>query len=458
MLGSKDVGASLVDAQASVAARNEGDHKGRPYIPDGFKMTALGPLPEEWQVVELGALVQERREKNTKNVSLAVYTVSNVLGFVLSDEFFGKQVYSKDLKSYKIVSYGDFAYNPYRVNVGSIALCKNVQGGLVSPAYVVFRVKQGIGLDPDYLLALLKSYRWVGEIKRLSMSRGSVRRSLLFRDLSEIAVPLPPLPEQRAIAHVLSTIQRAVEAQGKVIAAARELKKSLMRHLFTYGPVPPAQAEQVQLKETEIGPVPERWEVVRLGEVAHVRGGKRLPKGHKFADLPTLYPYIRVVDFKDGSVDTSNLKFLTAEDHETIKRYTISVEDIYISIAGTIGLVGRVPPELDGANLTENAAKLVLKSKQVHQHFLVYFLSSERGQVQTQLHATKTSQPKLALARIQRILISLPPLPEQREIARILSAVDLKMEAEEKRKAALQALFKATLHHLMTGQVRVGEN
>ena len=199
--------------------------------------------------------------------------------------------------------------------------------------------------------------------------------------LSQFLLPKPPLPEQRRIAHVLRTIQRAIAAQDKLIAAARELKRSLMQHLFTYGPVPLDQADQVPLKETEIGPVPEHWEVVRLGEVVDVKGGKRLPKGHKFADGPTDHPYIRVVDFKDHSVDKTDLKFITREDYERIKRYTISSEDVYISIAGTTGLVGTVPEDLDGANLTENAAKLIIKDKKrLLKYFLVYALASEKGQ------------------------------------------------------------------------------
>lgn len=285
---------------------------------------------------------------------------------------------------------------------------------------------------------------------------GTTRGKLTQGVMKAIPIPLPPLPEQKAITRVLSTIQLAIETQDKIIAAARELKKSLMRHLFTYGPVPVTEADKVLLKETEIGPVPERWQVVRLGQKCDVKGGKRLPKGHAFSDKPTPHPYIRVIDFRGGSVDLSNLKFLTDEDYQTIRRYTINTDEVYISIAGTIGLIGTIPNELSGANLTENAAKLVIKEKsELNNIFLKYALSTENLRQQIFKLTTKTSQPKLALSRIQQIIIPLPLTSEQQEIVNMLSAVDKKIEAEENRKSALQALFKTMLHHLMTGKVRV---
>ena len=101
-------------------------------------------------------------------------------------------------------------------------------------------------------------------------SRGYNRH---FSIVKEKNLPKPPLDEQRAIAHVLHTLQRAKEATEKVIAATRQLKASMMRHLFTYGPVPVGQADKVALKETEIGRIPESWHHVQLGEVARIGNG-----------------------------------------------------------------------------------------------------------------------------------------------------------------------------------------
>ncbi|MDI3483413.1 MAG: hypothetical protein PWQ88_1284, partial [Candidatus Methanomethylophilaceae archaeon] len=97
------------------------------------------------------------------------------------------------------------------------------------------------------------------------------------KSLLHIKIPLPPLPEQKKIAAVLSTVQEAKEKTEAVINAAKDLKRSMMKHLFTYGPVPPQEAENVPLKETEIGMVPEEWEVVRLGDVIEVHDKKRIP-------------------------------------------------------------------------------------------------------------------------------------------------------------------------------------
>ena len=108
--------------------------------------------------------------------------------------------------------------------------------------------------------------------------------------------------------------------------------------------------------------LPNDWQLKRLGDIVNVKGGKRLPKGASFASAVTQHPYLRIVDFANGQVRIGDLRYLSDEVHEAIKQYTINKNDVYLSIAGTIGSAGVIPDELDGANLTENAAKLVLKT------------------------------------------------------------------------------------------------
>jgi type I restriction enzyme S subunit len=419
-------------------------------IPEGFKMTELGPLPKEWRwvrIADIATTVKGRKPKELTQVfekDCLPYLTAEYFRTFAPSQF----VRLQECDSSIVVNDDDIAFIWDGSNAGDV-FC-GLKGVLASTMVKI--IPRSEVIRKAFLYFFLKIQFDLFN----SMTTGSTIPHVNKEPFQNLPIPLPPLAEQEAIAQVLSRIQKAIETQDKVIAAARELKKSLMRYLFTYGPVPVAEAEKVPLKETEIGPVPEHSEVVRLGEKCAIKGGKRLPKGHAFADEPTAHPYIRIVDFKNGSVDLSNLKFLTDEDFRAISRHTITCDDIYISIAGTIGLVGTIPNELDGANLTENAARLVINQKNgLNKDFLKYALSTESQQQQISQLTSKTSQPKLALARIQQIVIPLPTICDQQEIARILTAVDTKIEAEERRKAAVQTLFKTMLHLLMTGKVRV---
>ena len=108
-------------------------------------------------------------------------------------------------------------------------------------------------------------------------------------------------------------------------------------------------------EEEKIFQLPKGWEWVRLGVISEVKGGKRLPSGHSFSSYETPYVYIQVTNMKNGTILHENLKYISEETQSKISRYTISKNDLYITIAGTIGDVGIVPDFFDGMNLTENA-------------------------------------------------------------------------------------------------------
>ncbi|MES9904593.1 MAG: restriction endonuclease subunit S [Sedimenticola sp.] len=197
------------------------------------------------------------------------------------------------------------------------------------------------------------------------------------------------------------------------------------------------------------------WHTERLGHLAQVKGGKRLPKGEKLLTEPTPFPYIRVCDFNAFSVDLSDIQYLTPEIQEKISRYIITKEDVFISIAGTIGRVGTIPESLDGANLTENAARVVLeRDGSLDKEFLKYCLASPEIQQDIASRRSKNAQPKLALAQIKDLEISLPPLPEQKKIAHILSTVQRAIEAQERIIQTTTELKKALMHKLFTEGLR----
>jgi type I restriction enzyme S subunit len=134
--------------------------------------------------------------------------------------------------------------------------------------------------------------------------------------------------------------------------------------------------------------IPKEWDLKKLRDVAAVRGGKRMPKGRPFAPYVTPYPYIRVSDFSNGSVREVDLKYVLPEDQKAIKNYRIFAEDLYISIAGTLGAVGTIPIGLDGAQLTENAARVVISdTNRVYRDFLKEVLSTNR--IQSQIHTAE---------------------------------------------------------------------
>lgn len=172
--------------------------------------------------------------------------------------------------------------------------------------------------------------------------------------------------------------------------------------------------------------IPDNWCWTRLSNIASVLGGKRIPAGRKLTQSNTGHIYIRVSDMKNSSVKMDSLLYVPNDIYSSISKYIINKEDIYITVAGTIGTVGKIPPELDGSNLTENADRLVFRL--IYQDWFIQYLSSSFVQNQIAEATTKVGQPKLAIKRIEDFLIALPPFAEQQrvveKIEQLLSVID----------------------------------
>ena len=163
--------------------------------------------------------------------------------------------------------------------------------------------------------------------------RGATIKGITRDCLKEIRLNLPPLPEQKKIAHVLSTVQRAIEAQERIIQTTTELKKTLMHKLFTEGTRGEPQ------KQTEIGLIPESWEVIPLSKCAFVQTG--IAKGRKISPGEGIeLPYLRVANVQDGYLDLAEMKAITIGKNEQ-QRYVLQDGDIVLTEGGDFDKLGR---------------------------------------------------------------------------------------------------------------------
>ncbi len=182
------------------------------------------------------------------------------------------------------------------------------------------------------------------------------------------------------------------------------------------------------------------WKEYKLGDIADVKGGKRLPKGELLVNYETPHPYIRITDLGEKWIRKAGLQFVPSEIQKNISRYIVNSGDVILSIVGSIGFVGRIPQELNGANLTENCVKFLTNKKIIDNDFLYYFLLSSIGQEEINKRNVGSTQPKLPLYNIKDVDISLPPLPEQRAIASILSSLDDKIDLLHRQNATLEKM------------------
>lgn len=178
--------------------------------------------------------------------------------------------------------------------------------------------------------------------------------------------------------------------------------------------------------------LPKGWCWTTLGEICCIKGGKRIPRGMTFAKGKTAHIYIRVTDMKDNTIKLSDLKYIDDYVYEHIKNYTINASDLYLTIAGTIGSVGIVPNEVDGMNLTENAAKLTQIG--CIKEYLLYALLSTIAQEHFISRFHQVAQPKLSIETASKTPIAMPPIGEQirivKEIKRYLAAIKIIEEGQ----------------------------
>jgi type I restriction enzyme S subunit len=348
---------------------------------------------------------------------------------------------------------GDVVLARIGATTGKAYLVRDEVDAVFASYLIRLRVKNE--LASDFLEFFTNSESYWRQID--SVKGGRLKQGVNIPLLKSLEIPLPPLPEQRAIADVLRTVQRAKDATEKVITAIRQLKASLMKHVFTYGPIRFDQADQVPLRSTDFGNMPAAWPANRLSDCAYVQTG--LAKGRTLENSEIIeLPYLRVANVQEGHLDLREMKTIQLRKGE-VERFLLQPGDVVLTEGGDFDKLGRgfiwrgrVSPCVHQNHVfavRTDHGKLLPE-------FLAYLAQSIYGKAYFLSVAHKTTNLAcINTTKLKAFPVVLPSLHEQRGIAERLAAVDTKLAAEEKRRAGLAALFQSLLHHLMTGKVRL---
>ena len=318
------------------------------------------------------------------------------------------------------------------------------------------RLRHGDTFDRAYFFFALKG--WEAHLK--GQTSGSGIPHVDKEVLGKLKSLKFPKPEQTKIAEILSTVDRAIEQTEALIAKQQRLKTGLMQDLLTRGidEHDNLRSEQThQFKDSPLGRIPVEWEVSMLGEIAEVKGGKRLPAGHSYSSADTGHRYFRVTDFYQKEIDYFLLEMLEESTFKALQRYEIKRGDLCVSIAGSLGYFAHyLPPDEFQTILTENAARIVPKTGFIPS-LLCSILNSDRVQMQIEEEkGVGGGVPKLALFRIRSLLVPLPSCEnEQSRILGLLASQSEAFTATMTALTKLRALKTALMQDLLTGRKRV---
>ena len=351
-------------------------------------------------IVKLGSLISEYSVRNKADEDIPVYSVTNEQGFCTG--YFSKEVASQDRTTYKIVPRGCFAYNPSRINVGSVDVQECEDRVIVSPLYVVFSVDEK--LNRRYLLHYLKSDITLTYIK--AYASGSVRDNLKFSILKDFPINLPSAEEQEQIVATLDGIEHLIALRKEELDSLDELVKSRFIELFG---------------DPDTNPL--GWNEDVLSEHLEVIGGYAF-KSDKFEDEGI--PVLRIGNINSGRFLPVNMVYWN--DDPALERYKMYPGDLVMSLTGTVGkddygnvcILGADYPEY---YLNQRNAKLSLKPT-LNAKYLSELLKFERIKRRLTGISRGVRQANISNKDILCLCVPIAPINLQQQFAAFVEQTD----------------------------------
>lgn len=307
------------------------------------------------------------------------------------------------------------------------------------------------GVNKNFIKQVVSSNYFINYIE--SNYTGSVIKNVSLRSMRELPINLPPLQEQRAIASILSALDDKIELNLQMNKTLEEMAMTLYKHWF----VDFTPFKDGKFVESELGMIPEGWEVKKLNELITKLSKGTTPRKKDIDGLEAKIPFLKVKDISDdGSISTKSLEKIPKEVHEKqLKRSVLETNDLLFSIAGTIGRVSIVPEELDNSNCNQALAFIRIDDKTTYNSLVLYWLKSV--DVQREIHSciVQGVQANVSLAVLKDLEIVIPPINILRNWNDLTQSIIEKKSMLEKEIRTLIRTRDTLLPKLISGEVRV---
>ena len=300
-------------------------------------------------------------------------------------------------------------------------------------------------LDLNYIYYLLQPFL----LNVHARTAATTVKHLSTKDLNNAHFKVPPLPEQRKIAEILSTVDDKMAVIDEQLAQTQELKRGLMQRLLTKG------IGHTAFKDSSLGEIPKNWEAAKLNDLVKKVGSGITPQGGRETYLKEGVLFIRSQNVLFGKLKLDDVAFISRKQHEKMSNSHLMPHDVLLNITGaSIGRSSVVPDTIMEGNVNQHVC-IIRTNDKLDSQFLCEFLNSGFGQKQIDTFQAGGNRQGLNFQQIRSFNIPLPSVAEQRQIAEILTTVDNKLQVLADKKSQCQELKRGLMQQLLTGQRRV---
>ncbi len=429
-------------------------------IREGYKETEIGIIPEDWEISKLNNIGSFRKGKGIKKDEVVdtgiqcirygqIYTDYNHV-VVKTKSFISEEIANSSMK----IDKGELILAGSGETLEDIGKAVAYLGD--EPCYVggdtiIFR--PSLALNSLYLSYFLATKKVTTQKRKLGQGNSIVH--LYVDGAKQIQVYVPPLPEQKRIAEILSTTDAHIEKLDKTIEDYQLLKKGMMKKLLTEG------INHTEFKETEIGRIPKEWEATRIIDLADKSDRYSFTGGPFGSDLKSsdyTLEGIRVIQLQnigDGNfLNDSKIYTSTEKANELINSNIYPNDLILAKMAAPVARACKIPDFYDRYVMCSDGIRLKVNPLSYDSSYCLYSINSHYFRKQAEANSTGTTRLRIGLTALKELKIAIPPLVEQQQISQILIMLDDRIDLLINERLDYIQLKKSLMEKLLTGKVR----